>query len=76
MQTPHVMLFLWEAGIAWEMALHGKIIDMKFGKDFIKIILLMCDFLTVGSRVANNASSTKTPAPVKRLSKLDLPAFV
>ena len=31
---------------------------------------------TVGSSVANSASSTSTPAPVSRLSRLDLPAFV
>ena len=31
---------------------------------------------TVGSRVANSASSTRTPAPVIRLSRLDLPALV
>ena len=31
---------------------------------------------TVGSRVANNAFSTSTPAPVSRLSSEDLPAFV
>ena len=30
----------------------------------------------VGSRVANRASSTSTPAPVSRLSRLDLPALV
>ena len=30
----------------------------------------------VGSRVANSASSTSTPAPVSRLSRLDLPALV
>ena len=30
----------------------------------------------VGSRVANRASSTRTPAPVSRLSRLDLPALV
>ena len=31
---------------------------------------------TVGSRVANSAFSTSTPAPVSRLSRLDLPALV
>ena len=31
---------------------------------------------TVGSRVANRASSTSTPAPVSRLSSDDLPALV
>ena len=31
---------------------------------------------TVGSRVANSAFSTSTPAPVSWLSRLDLPAFV
>ena len=30
----------------------------------------------VGSRVANSASSTSTPAPVSALSRLDLPALV
>ena len=30
----------------------------------------------VGSRVANNASCTSTPAPVSALSRLDLPALV
>ena len=33
-------------------------------------------FRTVGSRVANSASSTSTPAPVSALSRLDLPALV
>ena len=31
---------------------------------------------TVASRVANSAFSTSTPAPVMRLSRLDLPALV
>ena len=31
---------------------------------------------TAGSSVANSASSTSTPAPVSRLSRLDLPALV
>src|SRR2546430_865258 len=31
---------------------------------------------TAGSRVANSASSTRTPAPVSTLSRLDLPALV
>ena len=31
---------------------------------------------TVGSRVANKASWTRTPASVRRLSSVDLPAFV
>ena len=31
---------------------------------------------TVGSRVANSAFSTSTPAPVSRLSSDDLPALV
>ena len=30
----------------------------------------------VGSRVANSASCTRTPAPVRALSRLDLPALV
>jgi len=33
-------------------------------------------FLTVGSRVANNWSATKLPAPVNALNNVDLPAFV
>ncbi|CFS08108.1 Uncharacterised protein [Mycobacterium tuberculosis] len=32
--------------------------------------------LVVGSRVANSASCTSTPAPVSALSRLDLPALV
>ena len=35
-----------------------------------------CVRRVVGSRVANSASSTSTPAPVSRLSSEDLPALV
>ena len=38
--------------------------------------VVVCARRVVGSRVANSASSTSTPAPVSRFSRLDLPALV
>ena len=37
---------------------------------------LVCALRTVGSSVANSELSTRTPAPVRRFIRLDLPAFV